>query len=310
MKRQQPILALVGPTATGKSAVALCLAESIGGVIISADSMQVYRGMDIGTAKPSLEDRKRIPHFLIDVADPTRNFSVADYVELAEPILEENVSAGRPVIVCGGTGYYVRALIDGICESPPGDPRFRRRMEADARRLGPEALHARLAEIDPIAAEGIHPRNLRRTIRALEVFHLSGKTITEHRAAQSPAQWQEMTCFVGLRSLWNQLDRRIEERVHSMVAQGLAGEVERLLAQGCTREHTALQAIGYKEMVEHVRGACTLDEAVEAIILATRQYARRQLTWWRPEKRVRWLLLEGELDAPKTAETVLTRWAS
>lgn len=309
-KPSTSILALVGPTATGKSAVALSLAEAVGGVIVSADSMQVYRGMDVGTAKPSPEDRERVPHFLIDVADPTENFSVADYVRLAEPVLEENISTGRPVIICGGTGYYVQALIDGICESPPGDSDFRRRTEEEARRVGPEALHARLTEIDSIAAEAIHPRNVRRVIRALEVFHLSGKTVTELRSMQQPKKWQQMTALVGLRRPWDELDLRIEERVRRMVKGGLIDEVKGLLARGCSREHTALQAIGYKELLEYVGGECTLDEAVENTILATRRYARRQMTWWRRDRRVRWLLLEGDPGAPAVARKMLERWTS
>jgi tRNA dimethylallyltransferase len=303
-----PVLALVGPTASGKSAIALHLAESTGAVIVSADSMQVYRDMNIGTAKPTFEERRRVAHFMLDVAEPTEDFSVAEYTRLADAILAEHVAAGIPVIVCGGTGYYVQALIDGICESPPGDPGFRARMEEEAGKIGADALHARLAEVDPEAAESIHPNNVRRTIRALEVYHLTGKTITEYRQEQEPSPWRDRTLFLGFRRSWEDLDRRIETRVRRMLDEGLVDEVNRLMTEGCTRESTALQAIGYKELVDHFRGALTLEEAAERIALATRQFARRQMTWWRRDDRVQWLLLEKDEDPARTAGRVREAW--
>jgi tRNA dimethylallyltransferase len=303
-----PILALVGPTASGKSTIALHLAESTGAVIVSADSMQVYRDMNIGTAKPTFEDRRRVAHFMLDVAEPTEDFSVAEYTRLAEAILAEHVAAGISVIVCGGTGYYVQSLIDGICESPPGDAGFRARMEEEAGSVGAEALHKRLAEIDPEAAESIHPNNLRRTIRALEVYHLTGKTITEFRQEQEPSPWRDRTLFFGIRRSWEELDRRIEQRVRRMLDDGLVDEVNRLMAEGCERGSTALQAIGYKELVDHLRGAITLEEAAERIALVTRQFARRQMTWWRRDERVEWLLLEEDEDPARTAERIRKAW--
>jgi tRNA dimethylallyltransferase len=291
------LIALVGPTASGKTDVAIRLARKLEKEgrpveIISADSMQVYRGMDIGTAKPGLEERREIAHHLIDVARPTENYNVSRFREEASQILEQLLEAGKGAIVTGGTGLYVKALVDGLNEAPAGDPEIRQRLEEMGRREGPEVLYERLQAIDPEACEKIHPNNLRRTVRALEVYEISGRPFSWFHKVQESPPWKDSFQWFGLKVPFAVLDERIEARTEIMFQKGLVEEVKKLLAAGCGPEHTAMQGLGYKEVAEGLRQGWSEEEMKELVSRKTKRYARRQMTFWRPEKRIQWMSSE------------------
>ncbi len=281
------VLAVVGPTASGKSALAVGVAERLGGEIVSADSMQVYRGLDIGTAKPAPEETARVPHHLIDVAGPLDDFSVATYQALGRSAVAAINRRGRLPVLVGGTGLYVRALLYDYDFAAPGrDPAARAELEAAASAQGAAALHRRLQSIDPVAAARIHPNDLRRITRALEVWKATGRPIS--------AAWGDLrpvmdALVVGLRLEREDLYRRIDARVEDMARRGLVAEVRRLVADGYTRALVSGQALGYKEIVAYLDGALTLPEALEQVKRATRNYAKRQMTWFRRERDVIWL---------------------
>lgn len=283
------ILLIYGPTAVGKTELSLRLAQEFGAEIVSVDSMQVYRGLDIGSAKPTLEERTRVPHHLIDVADPTEDFSVGSFCDLAGPILRRAVEEDRPLILCGGTGLYVKSLVDGLAEVPPPNPEFRIAMEAEAERLGLDLLHRRLAEIDPFAASRIHPHDRKRIIRALEIHHSTGMTKTEFEHSQVNPPWRDRVKWIGLRRGWEDLDRRIHDRVDRMFEAGFLDEVRGLLERGCTADHTAMKGLGYREVIAHLKGDETLGRAIELIKRNTRRFARRQIGWFRNDPRMVWL---------------------
>lgn len=290
------ILAIVGPTASGKSALALGLAGRLGGEIVSCDSMQVYRGMDIGTAKPSAAERAAIPHHLIDIADPWENFSAADYVAAAGEAVRGITGRGHLPIFVGGTGLYLDGFLrGGGFVAAGGDAALREELRREAASCGAEVLHARLAGIDPDSAAAIHPNNLRRVIRALEIYLTTGKTKTElDRASRQPDSDYDPV-IIGLRfSDRAALCRRIDERVDAMLAAGLPGEVASLEAEGVfERSRTAAQAIGYKELLGYIRGESTLTEAADKLKRSTRRYAKRQMTWFCADPRVVWIEAGG-----------------
>lgn len=297
-----PLIALMGPTASGKTALALELARALkergtSCEIVTADSMQVYRGMDIGTAKPDALERAKVPHHLIDVVEPTENFNVSQYRRLASPLLDRLIGEGKAVLVAGGTGLYIKALIDGLNDAPEADSALRQRLEAEAGETGGEALYRRLMQVDPEAAEKIHPHNIRRLIRALEVFEASGKPFSRFHKEQKPPKWQSWFHWIGLTVPLEILDIRIEQRTSRMFALGLVDEVKGLLARGCSPEHTSMQGLGYKEVAWGLANGATEDAMRQMLAQRTRRYARRQMTWWRPEKRMRWF-------QPETRESV------
>jgi tRNA dimethylallyltransferase len=280
---------IAGPTAVGKSAIALALAEKIGGEIISVDSMQVYRGLDIGTAKPTAEERKKIPHHLIDVCDLTEAFDAAQFIRLAQKAVAEIQSRGRTPIFCGGTGLYFKALLDGLGEAPPSDEKLRAELEAASF----ESLLAELRERDPEAWEKIDRQNPRRVVRAVEVIRLTGKKFSEQRAewksaASSQQRAARFLCFTRQAV---DLHSRINRRVDEMFSRGLVDETRELLKHGLAENKFALQAIGYRQVVEHVRGERSLVETVELVKIKTRQFAKRQLTWFRRHGNCEWLEL-------------------
>jgi tRNA dimethylallyltransferase len=281
-----PLLALVGPTASGKSAAALALAPRLGAEIVSVDSMTVYRGMDVGTAKPSAEDRARVPHHLLDLAEPDEVFSVARYQALARETLDAIRSRGRRPLLTGGTGLYFRAVVDDL-EFPPTDPDVRRRIEEEAGELGPEAAHELLAASDPDAAAKIEPANVRRTVRALEVAAVTGRAFSSYASAWD-AYPPDRVRAVGIELPQELLDERIERRVREQLDAGFLDEVRGLLAGGMGPSLTARQAIGYIELSEHLAGRLTLDEAAAATVRRTRALARRQISWFRRDPRIRW----------------------
>jgi len=283
---EEPLLAIVGPTASGKSEAALAVAEALGAEIVSVDSMLVYRGMDVGTAKPSPAERARVPHHLIDVARPSEPFSVARYRELAEAAVRGIRARGNRVLLVGGSGLYFRAVVDRL-EFPGTDPGTRSMLEAEAAALGPERLHRRLAELDPAAAARIEPRNVRRTVRALEVAAVTGRPFSAFQAAWDRYEPGRVRA-AGIEIPREVLAARIEARVRAMVAGGLLEEVRSLVAQGLGRWLTASQAIGYAELARHLAGELTLEEAVASTVRRTRELARRQMVWFRRDPRIRW----------------------
>jgi tRNA dimethylallyltransferase len=280
------LLALVGPTASGKTKAAIELAERLDAEIVSVDSMLVYRGMDVGTAKPSSKQRARVPHHLIDVAEPEEPFTVARYQALAREAIGGIRGRGRRVLLAGGSGLYLRALADDL-DLPGTDPEIRARLEADAERVGAARLHERLAANDPDAAGRIEPANVRRTVRALEVAELTGRPFSTFATAWDRYDPERLRA-VGIAIPREVLARRIETRVHAMVDAGLLDEVRDLVDRGFGGWLTASQAIGYAEFAAHLAGESTLADAVAGTIKRTKALARRQLSWFRRDPRIRW----------------------
>ncbi len=302
-----PLLAIVGPTASDKSAVGMALARRLDGEIVSADSMQVYRGMDIGTAKPSLGEQAEIRHHLIDAADPDEVFNVARYQELAGAAIADAASRGKLPIMVGGTGLYVDAVVRGFLFPDEGrNPAVRERLEREAAAGadGAPALHARLALCDPEAAARIHPNDLRRIVRALEVFEVTGRPITELRRKHVPVNAYNARLF-GLTMPREALAARIDARVNQMVAAGLVDEVRGLLQMGYDPEATAMQAIGYKEFAAYLAGREGLDRAIDAVKLETRKYAKRQMTWFRKHDDIAWIDVCGISDPCDVASEIV-----
>jgi tRNA dimethylallyltransferase len=281
-----PLLALVGPTAAGKTEASVALAPRLGAEIVAVDSMLVYRGLDVGTAKPSPEERRTVPHHLVDVADPTEPFSVARFQALAREAVRGIAARGRRALLVGGSGLYYRAAVDEL-EFPGTDPGVRALLETEAVVLGAERLHARLTDTDPAAAAKMESGNVRRTVRALEVVALTGRPFSSFAESwdRFPA---ERVRAAGVRLDPAVLARRIEARVHGMVEDGLAEEVRALLDRGFAGFLTSSQAIGYLEMAEHLQGRLSLEEAVRRTIRRTKALARRQMGWFRRDPRIRW----------------------
>jgi len=282
-------LFLAGPTAVGKSEVAMLLAERLGGEIISVDSMQVYRGLDIGTAKPSAGHRALVPHHLLDVVELTEPFDAAKFAALACVAIRQIQGRGRIPILCGGTGLYFKALIDGLGEAPPAEPALR--VELETKPLAD--LLQELAERDPATFERIDRQNPRRVIRALEVIRLTGKPFSQQRAnwpaSEAPRTTHHAPHFIALSRSSEDLRRRIDTRVDQMFARGLVAETRALLRRGLELNRTALQAIGYRQVVEHLRGERPLAETITLVKTRTRQYAKRQVTWFRRQLPVTWV---------------------
>ncbi len=295
---------LVGPTASGKTAVGLELARLMAAEIVSLDSMAVYRGLDIGTAKPSAADRAAVPHHLIDLIEPDREFSLAQYVAAAEEQLAVLQRQGREALFVGGTPLYLKALLRGIFRGPPADWPLRRRLEAEAHRQGPQWLHQRVAAVDPAAASKLHPRDVRRLIRALEVFETTGRPISELQQQFERARPAEVCRVFVLDWPREALYARIDARVDSMFTSGLVGEVQALLAGAKPLGRTARQALGYREVLEHLEGQRGLDETIALVKTRTRQFAKRQLTWFRSLSECRWVKLTGDEELPQVARRI------
>lgn len=296
---EPPLLALVGPTATGKTRAGIAVAERLGAEIVSVDSMLVYRGMDVGTAKPTAEERARVPHHLLDVAEPSEPFSVAQYQELALEAARDVRSRGRRVLLVGGSALYLRALVDEL-RFPGTDPEARRSLEAEAAAVGASGLHARLAASDPIAAAKIEPGNVRRTVRALEVAELTGRpfsSFAEGWDTYDPARVRA----AGVTMAPPDLTARIEMRIARMLERGWLDEVRTLVEHGIGGWLTSAQAIGYAELARHLAGELTLDEAIAGTVKRTKALARRQLGFFRRDPRIRWFEAE-EAGAEPLAE--------
>jgi tRNA dimethylallyltransferase len=286
--RPGPVLALVGPTAAGKTALALELAPRLGAEIISADAMLVYRGMDIGTAKPTPAERARVPHHLVDVVDPAEEFSVARFQPMARAAIDDVLARDRVPLLVGGSGLYFHAVVDEFT-FPPTDPAVRRRLEADAAEAGLPALYERLADRDPVAAARIQPANLRRIVRALEVIELTGQRFSSFRVAMDAPLSRYRLAVIGLDPGPERLRARVAERVTAMAGAGLVDEVRRLGAGPLSR--TARQALGYKELLDALECGGSVADALAEVVTRTRAYARRQLAWFRRDGRIRWSTL-------------------
>lgn len=290
MMDKRPLIVLTGPTAAGKTELSLRVAERYGCEIISADSMQVYKYMDIGSAKIGAEEMRGIRHHLIDVLLPEEEFSVYRFVQMAKQAIDEIYSRGKIPLVVGGTGFYIRALLyDAEFTEESADSKLRARLEALAEEIGPEALHDRLREVDPESAEIIHPNNVKRVIRALEFYEQNARPISEHNEEQKAKESPYDFCYFVLNMDRAVLYDRIEKRVDKMVKDGLKAEVERLRSMGYSRELVSMQGLGYKEYLDHLNGEITEDEAIYRIKRDTRHFAKRQLTWFRRERDVIWL---------------------
>lgn len=289
------ILCVVGPTASGKSGLALALARRLGGEIISCDSMQIYRGMDIGTAKATAAERAAVPHHLLDLAAPDAAFSAADFVTAAEAAIADITARGRLPILCGGTGLYLDSLLRPTAyAAPPPDPALRASLAAELAAEGAEAMHTRLAALDPAAAEAIHPNNTKRVLRAIEICLTAGTTKSALDAASVMGECPYDACVIGLRWPREQLNARIDERVDAMLRDGLLAETAGLYAAGYLAPGTtAGQAIGYKELLPHLRGEEPLSASVERLKIATHRYAKRQMTWFGAKTYVKWIDCAG-----------------
>jgi tRNA dimethylallyltransferase len=287
-ERRGPVLALIGPTASGKTALALELAPRLGAEVVSADAMLVYRGLDIGTAKPTPAERARVRHHLVDVVDPAEEFSVARFQPLARAAIAEVLGRGRVPLLVGGSGLYFHAVVDEFA-FPPTDPAVRRRLEGEAQARGLPALYRRLEARDPAAASRIQPGNLRRIVRALEVVELTGKAFSSFRGAMDLPVSRYRLTVLGLDPGPERLRARVAERVAAMAAAGLVDEVRRLAAGPLSR--TARQALGYKELLDALDRGGSVEDALAEVATRTRAYARRQLAWFRRDPRVRWSTL-------------------
>lgn len=296
------IVAIVGHTASGKTGLAIALAERLGGEIVCCDSMQIYREMDIGTAKPSPEELARVPHHTVDFVDPMRPYSCADYAEDAEKAINDILLRGKLPIICGGTGLYLDTLLfERPFDECGGRSDVRERLRREAEELGAHALHLRLQEVDPESAAKIHENNVRRVIRALEIFETTGKKKSELDALESPAKY-DFLAFELRRTDMAERYARIEARVDEMLATGLLEETKKLLEMGIFEKNpTAAQAIGYKEMLGYVRGEMSLADARERLIIATRQYAKRQVTWFGAKNYIETVELRPDLPDPTEA---------
>ena len=283
------LIVITGPTASGKSELAILVALALDADILSADSMQVYRGMDIGTAKPTKEDCVRVRHYGIDVESPYDPYTVSDYCDFAKPIIEKAIQGRQSLVICGGTGLYLKALLEGLADAPPPDYEFRRKLEAEVEEQGTAFLHSRLTHIDPESAERIHSNDQKRIIRALEIYEGTGITKSQFEEMQEAPPWNEKIAWFGIEWPWEDLFKRIDHRVDRMIEAGLVEEVVALQKDGQVLSHTASQALGYKEILDHLSGEGNLEDTIALIKQHIRRFARRQMSWFRPNKKIHWL---------------------
>ena len=287
--KKEPLIILTGPTAVGKTRLSIALAKAVGGEIISADSMQVYKHMDIGSAKIRPEEMQGVPHYLVDELEPWEEFHVVRFQQMAKDAVKQIRSHGHIPILAGGTGFYIQALLYDIDFTENEASPYRQELEALARSRGAEYLHEELKKADPESAEAIHAHNVKRVIRALEFYRLTGKKISEHNEEQREKESAYQSAYFVLNEERSVLYERIERRIDKMLEDGLVDEVKRLKEMGCRRGMVSMQGLGYKEILAHLDGECTLPEAVEILKRDTRHFAKRQLTWFRRERDVIWL---------------------
>lgn len=296
---------LAGPTAAGKTAVGIQIAQRLNAEIVSLDSMAVYRGMDIGTAKPSPEQRQLVPHHLIDVRDPCEEFSLSNYLELAHDLARRIRGRGRQVLFVGGTPLYLKAMLRGLYQGPPPDWDFRRSVEEEARQVGLEALHDRLAMVDPLSAAKLHPHDVRRIIRALEVYRLTGQPLSHQQLQFEEGRSAEQCRVFVLGWSRRSLHQRIDRRVDRMFENDLVGEVRGLLDKYGELSRTASQAVGYREVIEHLKSDRPLDQTRQRVKVRTHQFAKRQETWFRSLSECRRIVLDEHTDLESIAKRVV-----
>lgn len=289
-EKKRPLIILTGPTAVGKTALSIGLAKAVGGEIISADSMQVYKGMDIGTAKITPEEMDGVSHYLVDELEPWEEFNVVVFQKLCKQYMEQIYAKGKIPIIVGGTGFYIQSVLYDIdFTENEADTSYRQMLEKKAEDEGAEVLHQELAKVDQESAEQIHPNNVKKVIRALEYYHQTGQKISEHNETQRQKESPYDFIYYVLSLPREILYDRINKRVDLMRQEGLEEEVKRLEERGCTREMVSMQGLGYKEILDAFTGKCTMDEAFDKIKLETRHFAKRQFTWFRRERTVTWL---------------------
>ena len=296
---------LTGATASGKTCVGIEMAKRLNAEIISLDSMAIYRGMDVGTAKPTLEQRHGIQHHLIDIVDPIENFSVSQYRDLALRTMAQIRGRGKEVLVVGGTALYLKALLRGLFDGPPADWEFRRQIEQELADLDSQLLHDRLANVDPVAAHKLHPNDRRRIIRALEVFKLTGTPISHWQMEFDNGRSENECRVFSIRHARPELHLRIEQRVQEMFESGLVEEVRQLLEKWKKLGQTAAQAVGYEEVIAHLNGDMNLEQTFEKVLVRTRKFARHQETWFRGMSECRMVDLPADFDAAETAEQLI-----
>ena len=307
-KTKKTLIILTGPTAVGKTKLSIELAKAVNGQMISADSMQVYRHMDIGTAKIRSEEMQGIPHYLIDVLDPWESFDVVRFQTMAKEALEKIYTAGAIPIVVGGTGFYIQALLYNIdFDENDSETGYRSELQSFAERHGAEALHDRLRQVDEKSADMIHPNNIKRVIRALEFYHQTGTRISEHNETQRQKESPYRFVYFVLDDERERIYRRIDQRIDQMLDQGLVAEVKQLRDMGCTRDMVSMQGLGYKEILAYLDGECTLEEAVYILKRDTRHFAKRQLTWFRREQEVRWIERQEYPDEAAMLQAMLAQ---
>lgn len=299
---ERPLVVLTGPTAVGKTALSIAFAKAINGEIISADSMQVYRGMDIGSAKIKKEEMDGVPHHLLDILEPDKPFNVMIFQKLAKEVIEGIYDRGNIPILTGGTGFYIQSVLYDIAFTEETDNSVRIKLEREAKEKGAAYLHEKLAMVDPVTAENIHANNIKRVIRALEFYELNGYPLSRHNETERRKSSPYLFRYYVLNEPRELLYERIEKRVDQMLAEGLVAEVEALKERGCTRSLVSMQGLGYKEILDYLAGVCTLEEAIDTVKKETRHFAKRQLTWFRREKKVTWV----EKDRFKNAQELLT----
>jgi tRNA dimethylallyltransferase len=298
-----PMIMILGVTASGKSTLAFDLAKKIGADIISIDSMKVYRRMDIGTAKPSYERRKAVKHHLIDIFEPSESCTAGKFLDLTHQAMEQVKNAEKPMVAAGGTALYTKTLLYGMFDGPPANEEIRKMLKERIDLEGTARLHRELIEVDPVAAQRIHPNDARRLVRALEVFKLTGKPISSYQHQFSAEKTLDDWKIIGLRRPKDQASQRINLRVKKMAEMGLLEEVKSLLAEDAPLSKQAIAAIGYAEIIDHLNGEFSLDEAIEKIKVNTRKFAKSQRTWFKTFKGVTWL----DIEEDETPDNILER---
>lgn len=301
----KPVVVIVGPTAVGKSRIAVEVAKAFETDVLTADSRQVYRGMDVGTDKPASEERQAVPHRLIDLVDPDESFNAGLYRRRAIDEIERLYRDCRLPLVVGGTGLYVRTLLKGLCDAPPADPIMREALRQEAEDQGYDRLYARLVDVDPVIAARLHPRDESKVIRALEVYQLSGRRMSEFQQEHGFAERPFAALMIGLNRDRDMLYRRIEGRIDWQLAHGLIEETKQLLAQGYRRDSAAMKGLGYRQVAEHLAGEYDAAEMVRRFKRDTRHFSKRQMTWFRKEPGIQWLMIEESEPVQHTTTRVI-----
>lgn len=303
-----PLIVITGPTATGKTEVGAMVAEMVGGEVVSADSMLIYRGMDIGTAKPDSREMRGIPHHMLDIVEPDHNYSVAMFQLQAREVIAHISGNGKIPLLVGGTGLYIRAVIDDYdFTGAPGDKSYRERLQQLALESGPELLHKKLGEVDPKSALKLHPGDTRRIIRALEVYNQTGKPISDYQRIGDKTCSHYNLFMFGLTLSRPKLYHRIEQRVDRMIEAGLVNEVKFLMERGYSVELNSMRGLGYKEIASYLKGSVSLEQAIEALKRNTRRFAKRQLTWFRRDERIEWFELDNYSGIESVAKEIARR---